>query len=277
MRAVSTSRISPTRIASGSWRSTDRRPVGEREAGRLVDLDLVDRREDVLDGVLDRHDVDLVAVDRGERRVQRGGLARARSGPRRSPCRTATGSCRSSARRSRPTCRARAARSPRASCRGFASRTSRRTRSASSTRGRRGRGRRSSTAIWPSCGRRRSTMFMSDMTLIRLTSDGPIGPGQRRDLVQRAVGADAHAHGVGHRLDVHVGGAVVHGLLEDDVDDLDDRRVLVDDGLHDGVGRLRRLARLEARFEHAQRVAEIGRRRVASGRSPARGRCAPRA
>ncbi len=33
------------------------------------------------------------------------------------------------------------------------------------------------TAIWPSCGRRRSTMFMSDMTLMRLTSDGPIGPG----------------------------------------------------------------------------------------------------
>ena len=30
------------------------------------------------------------------------------------------------------------------------------------------------------------------------------------------------------RLDVHVGGAVADGLLEDQVDDLDDRRVLVD-------------------------------------------------
>ena len=31
--------------------------VGERDAGLLVDLDLVDRREHVLDRVLDRHDV----------------------------------------------------------------------------------------------------------------------------------------------------------------------------------------------------------------------------
>ena len=108
-------------------------------------------------------------------------------------------------------------------------------------------------------------MFMSAMTLIRLTSDGPIGPGSDVHLVQRAVGADAHAHAVGHRLDVHVGRAVAHGLLEDEVDDLDDRRVLVDDGLHERcLGLLRRLARLEARFEHAERVAEIGRRRVAA-------------
>ena len=49
-----------------------------------------------------------------------------------------------------------------------------------------------------------------------------------RTLVQRAVGADADAHAVLLRLDVHVGGAVAHRLFEDEVDDLDDRRVLVD-------------------------------------------------
>ena len=143
-------------------------------------------------------------------------------------------------------------------------RTSRRTRSASSTRGRRASRPSTSTAIWPSCGRRRSTMFMSAMTLMRLTSDGPIDPGSDVHLVQRAVGADADAHAVGHRLDVHVGRAVAHRLLEDDVHDLDDRRVLVDDGLHERFLRLRGLALLEARLEHAQRVAELGRRRVAT-------------
>ncbi len=45
MRAVSTSRISPTRITSGSWRRIDRRPVAKVMPGLLVDLDLVDRRE----------------------------------------------------------------------------------------------------------------------------------------------------------------------------------------------------------------------------------------
>ena len=37
MRAVSTSRISPTRIASGSWRRTDRSPLANvRPAGSLI-------------------------------------------------------------------------------------------------------------------------------------------------------------------------------------------------------------------------------------------------
>ena len=37
-------------------------------------------------------------------------------------------------------------------------------------------------------------MFMSAMILIRLTSDWPIGPGSASHLVQGAVGADAHPH-----------------------------------------------------------------------------------
>ena len=58
-------------------------PAGEGDAGLLVDLDLVDRREDVLDRVLDRHDVDLFAVDLRQRGVERRGLARYRSARRR--------------------------------------------------------------------------------------------------------------------------------------------------------------------------------------------------
>ena len=49
-------------------------PAGERDVGLLVDLDLVDRREDVLDRVLDGRDVAVGVVDLAERRVQRRGL-----------------------------------------------------------------------------------------------------------------------------------------------------------------------------------------------------------
>ena len=94
------------------------------------------------------------------------------------------------------------------------------------------------TAICPSCGRRRSTMFMSDMTLIRLMSAGPIGPGRVVIWCSAPSVRTRTRTGRSHGLDVHVGGAVVHRLLENDVDDLDDRCVLVDDGLHDRVGRL---------------------------------------
>ena len=81
-------------------------PGGERHARRLVDLDLVDRREDVLDRVLDRHDVDVVVVDLGERRVQRGrlpGAGRARADHHAVRRADEVGS---TSRRSRATCRA---------------------------------------------------------------------------------------------------------------------------------------------------------------------------
>ena len=43
MRAVSTSRISPTRMTSGSCRRIDLSPSANVIAGLLVDLDLVDQ------------------------------------------------------------------------------------------------------------------------------------------------------------------------------------------------------------------------------------------
>jgi len=50
----------------------------EREAGLLVDLNLVDAAEPVLDRVLDRDDVDLGPVDLGQRSVEGRGLTGAR-------------------------------------------------------------------------------------------------------------------------------------------------------------------------------------------------------
>ena len=125
MRAVSTSRISPTRITSGSWRRIDLQAVGERDAGLLVDLDLVDRREDVLDRVFDRHDVALGLVDLGQRRVERGGLAApGRAGADHHAVRRPD-QPREDRRGSRPACRARRAGAASGSCRAAAARPSR--------------------------------------------------------------------------------------------------------------------------------------------------------
>ena len=74
-------------------------------------------------------------------------------------------------------------------------------------------------------------MFMSAMILMRLTIAGAhLGRAASSDVVQRAVDAEAHAHLVALRLDVHVGGAVAQRLGDDLVDDLHDRRVRVDRG-----------------------------------------------
>ncbi len=77
MRAVSSSRISPTRMTSGSWRRMPRRPSAKVMPVSLT-LHLVDAVELVLDRVLDGDHVAGRVVDLGEGRVQRGGLARAR-------------------------------------------------------------------------------------------------------------------------------------------------------------------------------------------------------
>ena len=50
MRAVSSSRISPTRITSGSWRRIDLSPLAKVTSALQVDLHLVDLGEHVLDG-----------------------------------------------------------------------------------------------------------------------------------------------------------------------------------------------------------------------------------
>ncbi len=79
---VSRSRISPTRITSGSWRSAPFR-AAEKDCGVGAQLALVDDAVLVpvqeLDRVLDGEDVLLARlVDLVDHRCQRGGLARAR-------------------------------------------------------------------------------------------------------------------------------------------------------------------------------------------------------
>ena len=91
-------------------------------------------------------------------------------------------------------------------------------------------------SIWPSCARRRSTMFMPAMTLMRLTIAGPISAGSVEHVVERAVDAHPDPDLLALRLDVHVGRTVTQRLGEDEVDHLDDRRVLVDRLLQRRIG-----------------------------------------
>ena len=279
MRAVSTSRISPTRIDVGVLAQDRPQPVGERDAGLLVDLDLVDRREDVLDRVLDRHDVDRVVVDLGERRVERrrlarAGRARADTMPYGERMSSSNDSCVSVGHAELGELE-----EARASCRAAAARTSRRRSSTMVAT------RTSSVAavdrrprIWPSCGRRRSTMFMSAMILMRLHERRrPSTPGSVMSSCSAPSMRKRTRTRVVLRLDVDVGGAVAHRLGEDQVDDLDDGRVLVDFD-HDRVGSSRRVASGASR--HAPR-SRGGRRRCRrstcrSGRVPTRSRRRPR-
>ena len=165
--------------------------AGEGDAGLLVDLDLVDRRDPVLDRVLDRHHVALGAVDLARASRTAWSSCRCRSGRRRSPCRTARAAASSSGRpcpSGMPSC---------------ASRNSGRLLSSS----------RSTTfspsmtavvetrmstlrpsismLIWPSCGRRRSTMFMSGQDLDPADHDRAHRGRQVEHVVQRAVDAVA--------------------------------------------------------------------------------------
>ena len=57
MRAVSSSRISPIMITSGSWRSIARRPSLKPISPRLSTCAWLTPGDAVLDRVLDRHDV----------------------------------------------------------------------------------------------------------------------------------------------------------------------------------------------------------------------------
>ena len=75
--AVSVSRISPTMMMSGSWRSTVRRRGGEGHVDLRAHRHLVEVLEHHLDRVLDRDDVHLRLREVLEHRVERGGLAAA--------------------------------------------------------------------------------------------------------------------------------------------------------------------------------------------------------
>ena len=77
--AVSRSRVSPTRMTSGSCRRKRAERGGERAADPLVDLDLVDALEVVLDRILGGHDVDVRRVDRVDAPSRASSSCRSRS------------------------------------------------------------------------------------------------------------------------------------------------------------------------------------------------------
>ena len=78
----------------------------------------------------------------------------------------------------------------------------------------------------PSCGTRRSAMFSCAMILKREMSAALSFERRLHDFLQRAVDAVAHAELVLEALEVNVRRAALHGVGEDGVDQLDDRRVV---------------------------------------------------
>ena len=75
--AVSWSRISPTRMTSGSCRRIDAQRARERQLDLLVDLRLVDAGNLILDRIFDRDDVGALGLHRRQRRAERRRLAAA--------------------------------------------------------------------------------------------------------------------------------------------------------------------------------------------------------
>ena len=77
MVAVSMSRISPSMMMFGAWRSIERRAGREGESHDLAHLHLVDAGQHIFNRVFDGDDLAVGAVDVVEAGVKRGGLARA--------------------------------------------------------------------------------------------------------------------------------------------------------------------------------------------------------
>ncbi len=78
----------------------------------------------------------------------------------------------------------------------------------------------------PSCGRRFSTISIRASSLIRDVIAMSTGVGNRVDLLQHAVDAEAHQTDVAARLDVDVGRALLERVLPQPVDDVDDVAVV---------------------------------------------------
>ncbi len=231
------------------------KPVGERDAGLLVDPDLVDVLEDVLDRVFDRHDIALVVVDRGERGVERRGLPRTGRtraddhAVRRADQLLVALECAGSHPELREIEeRARLVEQPQ---------------HALLAEYRRGR-RHADVEVAVEDGDLELAVLRApalDDVHVRHhleAADERYGHRgrERHDFVQGAVGADTDAHAALLRLDVYVRRPVVHGPLEDEVDDPHDGRVLVDgDLLLCTFGRTPTFS--EAVLELSERVADL--------------------
>ena len=155
-------------------------PGGEGEPGLVVGLDLVDGGEDVLDRVLDGHDVEGRVVDLAQGGVEGGGLPASRRAGTQHHAEGSPHRSWSTWRGCQPAFRGRPGGAPSGSCPEFACThfspqmvavvATRTSISLSST----------IVVNWPSCGRRRSTMFIPAMILMRLTRPRPIAAGRTR-------------------------------------------------------------------------------------------------
>jgi hypothetical protein len=106
-------------------------------------------------------------------------------------------------------------------------------------------------------------MLMSAMIFSRLMTPAWIAARRAHDLVQHAVDAEADAQVVLGRLDVDVRRAVLDRLGDEQVDELDDRRVL-DDLLDVGESS----SSSSASSRSLREVVEVARPRGRSGRWP---------
>ena len=228
MRAVSTSRISPTRMMSGSWRRIALSPPANvMSACSLIWIWLIDGntystgssmvmmlRSELLISLSAAYSVVVLPLPVGPaqmtmpngERISCENRARVSAGM---PSRGSWSSERLLSR-SRST-----AFSPQMVA-VVATRTSRE---------------RSSTVAsnWPSWERRRSTMFMSARILMRLTIDCAIDAGRFTTSCSAPSTRKRMRSCVVLRLDVDVGRVLAHGLGEDALERLHDRRLLVDE------------------------------------------------
>ena len=252
---------------SGSERRIDRSAEAKvRPALALVCTWLMPG-EAVLDRVLDRDDVDLGPADDVQRRVERGRLAGAgRAGDQDHP--VGLGEARASSARSCPSEKPRSVRSRRA----VELSRMRMTTFSPHTVGRVATRR----SILLAVGVDREAAVLRDAPLGDVDVGHDLEPaddagldrlGRAHDLVQHAVDAEAHPQVVLGRLEVDVRRAVLDRLRDQQVDVLDDRRVL--DDLLDLGEVVLLLARRPGRW-----TGRRGRsRRGSTGRSPRR--CRP--
>ena len=240
--AVSRSRISPTRMTSGSCRRMARRAVGEGQVDFVVDRALHDAVDFVFDGVFGGDDLGVDVVEFGKGRVERRRLA----GPGRPgdehdavgllddlaelgehvgpgmPMRSSE----------RPTFERSRIRMTTLSPNIVGSTLTRMSTRFPPT----------FSSIRPSCGIRRSAMSRFDMTLIRLAIAVGKVPGRRDHFVQHAVAAVPHLVFFFERLEVDVRGVVPDSHQQDHVDQLADRG---------GVRHFRQVVEVDARFPPA--------------------------
>ena len=200
-------------------------PGGEGEPGLVVGLDLVDRREDVLDRVLDGHDVEGRVVDLAQGGVEGGGLAAARRAGAQHHAEGGPDDLGVLGRGCRPASRSSRRRTERVLSRIRMTHFSPQMVAVVATR--------TSISLPSTVVRELAVLGAAPLDDVHARHDLDAtdqaqahGGREDQDLFQGAVDAEPHPDDVFGRFDVDVGGAVAHGLGQDAVDHLDHRGVV---------------------------------------------------